>query len=445
MKFRDWKQWVASLPWSLRWFVLLVLFRSSVDLFYFLKEISPLLSPLYIVGVMTPVLIVASFLSNSFPSSNKSVLDTLFGAWGLVVAFSMVALLTIEISFASFQVAIKHLNIVLLFFFFRHLIRSKRDLRGLLTTYLYSTVVPIGMMLYERVIGPLREVVHTRGYDRFEGLYADVGSYAFYTMGAFLIAGYFFLDDESGESYLRRISRMVIVGGATVLGVMSMHHTATWGVSGALLILLLVHVVGTKNISSVVVLLSLCLIGAYYVGPSIEEMVGTALATDMAVLDGEKDARQAFHGRMSRWQKHIGRWEQKSILEKLLGVNMLAREPEYGMIGGAHNDFLRILFLTGIIGLLIYLSFYIPLFMEAFHRSNSERFLILGIIAIFLMYSITTTTSLYFPLLYYGYAIFAYAALPPAEVREPVHAWLRQPAGSRRLRPGRSFHSRRAV
>src|SRR5437016_327172 len=58
MSFSEWKYWFRSLPWSLRWFPLLILIRPLVDNFYYLKNVSPVLSPLYIVGVLTPLLAI---------------------------------------------------------------------------------------------------------------------------------------------------------------------------------------------------------------------------------------------------------------------------------------------------------------------------------------------------------------------------------------------------
>ena len=130
MSFSVWKQWLGSLPWSLRWFVLLVLFRPFVDNFYFLKETSIFLSPLYIVGVMTPILIVASFFSGSLPKKNKSNLDQAFGFWGALVFFNVLALLTLQLSLDIMEVAIKMSTPVLIYFFARHLVQSKQDLKG---------------------------------------------------------------------------------------------------------------------------------------------------------------------------------------------------------------------------------------------------------------------------------------------------------------------------
>src|SRR5262245_10118257 len=76
MSFKEWRRWLKELPWSCKWFVLFILIRPVADNFYSLKEISPLYSPLYILGVLTPVFILLSFLSNRMPRKHPSPADT---------------------------------------------------------------------------------------------------------------------------------------------------------------------------------------------------------------------------------------------------------------------------------------------------------------------------------------------------------------------------------
>src|SRR5690606_40353001 len=106
MSFGAWRRWVAELPWALRWFVVLVLVRPLLDTLYFLKEISPFLSPLYIVGVLTPVAVVASYYARGFPRTPRSALDPLMGAWGWLLALSSLAMVAFFASADSLEVGL---------------------------------------------------------------------------------------------------------------------------------------------------------------------------------------------------------------------------------------------------------------------------------------------------------------------------------------------------
>ena len=91
LTFREWKSWLTELPWMHRWFILLILLRPLIDAIYFLKEVSPFLSPLYLVGVATPVL--ASYAILKIPRPNYSRLDTYFGIYTFLLSISCIALL----------------------------------------------------------------------------------------------------------------------------------------------------------------------------------------------------------------------------------------------------------------------------------------------------------------------------------------------------------------
>ena len=87
MEYKDWKNWIGSLPWYLKWFVILVLIRPIVDNFYYLKNISPVLSPLYFVGIATPILCTIALIN--YRKKDFSIFDLLYGIWGILMLVSL--------------------------------------------------------------------------------------------------------------------------------------------------------------------------------------------------------------------------------------------------------------------------------------------------------------------------------------------------------------------
>ncbi|HEX5003120.1 MAG TPA: hypothetical protein VFW78_11545, partial [Bacteroidia bacterium] len=77
MSFRQWRRWYSGLHSSVKWFIVLVILRPVIDNFYYLKTVSPFLSPLYLVGVLTPLLALWTIFKIKKP--NYSKLDTLVG------------------------------------------------------------------------------------------------------------------------------------------------------------------------------------------------------------------------------------------------------------------------------------------------------------------------------------------------------------------------------
>src|SRR6185436_9336818 len=165
MKFKEWKEWYKSLPKGYKWFVWLILLRPLIDNFYYLKEISPFLSPLYIVGLLTPIVIFYSVSTKKKPLQTD--LDTNFRLWGGIVIAGIIFMAFTGIFTLPFWiVSLKISAPIYLFIFFRYFIRSRKDLDGVLQTFLYSSLVIICIFSYETVVHPLN-MVHTRGIERY--------------------------------------------------------------------------------------------------------------------------------------------------------------------------------------------------------------------------------------------------------------------------------------
>ena len=73
MSFKQWWAWYKGSPLFKKWFILLILLRPLIDNFYELKETSALASPLYIVGILTPILILLSTIAVGFPKAPQAL------------------------------------------------------------------------------------------------------------------------------------------------------------------------------------------------------------------------------------------------------------------------------------------------------------------------------------------------------------------------------------
>lgn len=428
---RDWIRWLNGLPRSVRWFVLIIPARPVVDNFYFLKDISPFLSPLYVLGVAVPAVIVMLLVLGVLPRTRGSALDAPVAVWGALLALNAVALLTLDVSVGSAEIAIKLVTPALLYLFARHLVRSERDLVGVVTAFLYGTVVPFGMLLYERLFGAVgKGVIETRQFERYEGLYADVMSYAIYVVMGLTIAAFFYLRWPTAR-------RGALLGGVfalSVVGLLSMHHAASWVVAGVICALYVAHIAGSRQFPALILVAALGL-GTYAVtGDAIDERLVAMFEKDLSVLEGEADTDRAFHGRASRWKYLWGYWEDLSVLEQAGGValgeqsqNMLG----YMLLSGSHSDYFRALFSTGALGLLAFLGIWAAAAARALGKDPSGRFLVLATTALMMLYSVSTTPSLYLSLTYVVMPILAFAALPRAG-RGPEEGLRRGPAPPRR-------------
>ncbi len=416
LSFREWRIWIAGLPWVLKWFPLLVLLRPVIDNLYFLKEVSPLLSPPYVVGVLTPLLCVSALLQYRLPAfapAEKSYL-----AWGISLLLgSLLVFLHDPLSLLSIEFVLKISMPVYLFFFLRVLIRSADDLNGILTSFLYSAIFVAAILLYELLIGPI-SLEESRGLMRIQGSFGDVVSYGMYIVFTTIVTTYYFFARQAEVSSNKLLALLLVVATINVLGLVNIHHTATYSIFIMLFGLFLLYNFQTRNEGLALgILLGAGLAMGLFGSSFIQEKITPLLETDLAIYQGEKSTDQLFHGRVGRWRLMLSNFFQENPLVQFLGLP-LRFDPVFPYIGiGSHNDFFRIMFATGYIGLFFYCRFLWRLLQGAVHLAKAQRYLLYSTAIALLFYSISVTPTFYAPFLYFALSVFAFALLPKQQSR----------------------------
>lgn len=410
MKFRDWKIWLKSKPWALKWFIVLVLLRPVIDNLYFLKNISPFLSPLYIVGVLTPILVIIALVKN--PKPIKTNLDKYFKIWSFFLCVGIFfVMLGDPMTMESLEFLLKLSIPIYLYFFARIFIQNKQDLDGILTTFLYSGIFVAAILLYELVINPIR-LVESRGMERIQGSFGDVVSYGIYLTFCFLIVTYFYFSRKGELPKIKRIRTVVIVGILCVLTLINIHHVASYTIFFGLLLLFLVFNFKANKGAAFVLSFMIFLIFYLFAQPIIEEKITPLLATDIEVYEGQQDSDRLMHGRMGRWSHMVDIFSNENIFAEFFGYPTTLKYS-YNFIGvGSHNDFIRILFLSGYFGLFYYLVVLVIFYQRAKKLLGSLKYLAYGALGILLLYSISITPTYYPPFMYMVMVVFAFVALP---------------------------------
>lgn len=410
MTYIEWKKWVREIHWSMRWFLFLILARPIVDNFYYLKEISPFLSPLYIIGVITPVLAFYSMSHVKMP--NYSRLDTYFGVLTVLGAFSCLVLgVSDAFSFDALDFSFKFMLPFILYFFCRRLIRSKKDLHGVFQTFVYSILFVIIIFTYELIFGPINIQI-SRGLERFQGSYADVMNYAVYTSCGLLIIFYSFIEKPKSVSPATRSILLILAIIYTILILFNIHHTASYAVVGALGLLFL-FTVTRANLGLGILVIAFTAIIIYITGPEIiSEQVTPLIETDIKVYEGEKGNEQLLHGRVGRWMSFLDFFNSKSTIVQFLGLPLGMDHPYSYIAKGSHNDFVRMLMVCGYIGLITYVLIFINIGTRIMGHKIAFTFLGLGTFTIVALYSISLTPLLYATLMYVIMSVYAALALP---------------------------------
>ena len=418
MNIKSWWKWVKSLQAARKWFVILILIRPIVDNFYDLKKFSALSSPLYIVGVLTPVFILMSLVSKKLPASKSSGSDLLMGGFSALLIFNCFVYYSMEVSVLALGDTIKYLTPILLYYYCRRFIQSRTDLLGILTTCLISCIFPFGLLIYEGIFNPIAVEYLTEGRgggSRVRGGYGDIMNYAVYIVILFLSAGYFFLNNIYKKypiSFKFKTTHVLISLLLCFYGLTAIKQVSTFAVCFALFILFLSHTL--RNSKGIFFVLGILLIIIPFFAKDIYvSQIDPLIHKEIAIAEGSASTDGALNGRMTRWEKYFEVWEQMPTINHFIGVASSNHPWVDIMIGGGmHSDYVRLLFLTGIIGLFFYILFLLSITINYFRFELPEKFLTLGMVVSILLWSVSTIPTMYAPVLYMVFSVFAYSVLP---------------------------------
>ena len=115
-------------------------------------------------------------------------------------------------------------------------------------------------------------------------------------------------------------------------------------------------------------------------------------------------------------EKYFEIWEQMPVENHFIGITSANFPETDNMIGGGmHSDYVRLLFLTGFIGVGMYVLFILGMGTMYPILNIPEKFLLSSTVLAVLLWSVSTIPTLYAPLLYFVFPVFAYAQLPKSK------------------------------
>jgi hypothetical protein len=148
------------------------------------------------------------------------------------------------------------------------------------------------------------------------------------------------------------------------------------------------------------------------------EVMEQRVSKEMEVVEGTRDESQALHGRVTRWQNLANNYSRAGFIPQVLGYPFTMQYSNH-MIGiNVHNDFLRILFFTGILGIIFYLLFVALIIRRIRFMSPPEKFLAYAAMTTFILYSISTVPTFYPGFNNFSFTIMAFLALPLSRRRK---------------------------
>lgn len=410
MTYKEWRLWYVNVPRAYRWFIIFILIRPIVDNFYFLKNISPVLSPLYIIGILTPILVL--YALQVTPKTIRTNLDSNFKLWIFFMSFGLTfVFFNSVLSVTSISFILKSTIPFFIYFLCRRLIQSERDLDGILQTFRYSVLFVFAMFIYEIIFKPFGYVDTRGGLERIQGLYADVANYGMYFSLGLMVNCYFFLKSDMTIKKIRNLLFMIIV---FIIALTRINHAATYFVFSAIFGLFLIFAFRYRSFTGFIFVVIITLVFLIY-GETIQtKSIDPLFERDRMALEGKVDEGQLLHGRWGRWTMIFQYWVDFPLHVQLFGVPFLLDSQWDWLYGqsGTHNDFLRIMMLSGIMGVLVYIIILINVMRRILKHKGPVVFLGLSSMTLLFLYSISLTPTMYAFVMYVLMAMFAYMTLP---------------------------------
>ncbi|MGD1847240.1 MAG: O-antigen ligase family protein [Salibacteraceae bacterium] len=384
-----------------------------MDNLYSLKNISPFISPPYIVGVLSPFLAIYAFIR--IRETPGSSLDRIFKVWSLLVFLSTFCYLLFDpLKLTTIEFILKLTMPVYLYYFLRRMIRNKKDLHGILQAYVYSAIFVGALLLYEVLISPIR-IEHSRGLERIQGNFADVTNYGFYINLTFLILAYFYFAKPLRNNSFKTLWPLGTAVLMSILCLSKINHVASLGVFLGMVSLFFLYNLKSNRTGLLVFFLIGATVAVVTYSEQIVNAIEPLIGTDLAVYKGEKESERLLHGRVGRWKYMFEEFSNLPIFSQVLGMPTSFENSYSYVSSGTHNDFMRILFFTGYVGFITFMGFLWTIYRQTRFMGLPQKFLVMGALTIFGMYAVSVNPTIYAPLLYILLSIFAYVALPQSK------------------------------
>ncbi len=352
------REWIKSLPFYNKWFVMLVLTRPFIDMLYFMKETSPLLSPLYWVGILTPIM---TFYSLNATREKNIEIQRVFPGLKLLMWMTFVAIFigswTSGNLIAYIGLVFKIITPFVLAYYIGRIILLEGFKDRLIYTLSLAALFASILMVLEYFVNPGSRSMGSVGNEYVEGFFADPFSYGMY-LNILLVTG---LKGSYSKRY-KRFVFIVLLAGSLVL--LTIGHLASIGLLVVLSLYKYMYKIGKGGSLPYVIIVASAF---YFLQAEIAEdsRPGQQVSNEMEVLAGTRPIEQGAHGRMSRWIMYMDAWTDQSMFSKLFGISY-SIEPgiEQWISGSVHNDFLRMMFTVGIFGLILYLIIILRLLLS---------------------------------------------------------------------------------
>ncbi|MCE7994806.1 MAG: hypothetical protein HEP71_22715 [Roseivirga sp.] len=384
----------------------IIMLKPLVNTFVGMDVIGISISILQVFGFFVIIALLWGLLNEAGQTIRTSTY-TIYIIFFIIYIFNLILVVLSNSDLGTIKDFLKILTTPVIFFYYYKALRNEKDLDLIFYAFIVS-MIPLSMIFtYDALFVGAYE--RTRGIDRIETSFGDIATLGLHINVVWIITLYKLLQAQKISS--RIIIRTILIFVFSVYSLISIAHGTSFAVFLGISVLFSVFYF-RKNFFFLVFLLVFVMVPVFFIfeewfivfydnfyGNEVEALnAGQSLTDD-----------RFFHGRMGRWQRHYELFADQNYFDQFIG-GLAMRYPF--MIGhGTHNDFLRILFTTGFLGLICYLLFLLDVLKNALTiDAPAVRFLALAGLSSLILFSISLTPSTYIDFNFFLMPAFIFAA-----------------------------------
>jgi hypothetical protein len=348
-----------------------------------------------IVGVGVPVLLLFHMV---FSTAGRPQRMTLIWVWAIFLFVNLVGF-SVFVAKGRYLFTINQffriINGFVGFYMLQTYITDRQQFRRFLIVLLIAGLFPMLMGVYQAATGHIWHFrTGTMGLVRNVGLYHNATSFryfAYMTITAILLYWSYFGKRDVFQRIL-----FLGYGAACAVVLFKVYSKAA---VATMALWVIIWSIMNRRFGFLGLCVLAVLVANTITGNLVFEQIGTVFMKEAAVAEGQMETELMFSGRFFGWKAALAEYSKADIFNQLFGMGLGG--------GGTHNDYLRALLATGIVGLLAYLlllgtvGFYLSRNMF-FNRSP------LNIMAFMIFVGYLVDTVGLNPSLYTGYQWYAW-------------------------------------
>lgn len=350
-------------------------------------------SPLELMGAAVPAILIVRMLLVPGDRPRNPPLAGIWLAYGvtIVIGAALYALGNDYIAAASFL--FRTLNGIVAFFSLQAVVHDRERLRLLVLALLVSGVFPLATGVYEAVTGDYwRLRLGSGGQIRIAGMYhnsINLKYAAYMTLTAIAIYWSYFSRRRTLSKVL--LALYAFAAGIVLFKIYSKAAFLAVGV-GVLAWIFMGRRIGWPT----VIVVAILAVNAVTENTVVFE-VQRSFNKEFMALEGEVNEDTAFGGRLGWWRRQFGDFQEQDISGVLFGG--FDTQSGRSAKGGGHNDYIRALMQTGVVGLAAYLlllvSSGVALYRLYRRRRTPFNLIVLVVFASWMIETLGLTPSLY--------------------------------------------------